>query len=350
MTELNFFNKLENGNFVGYHCEGGETHIAIGEVCLSMGTLSDNRPLFICYDKISWFPSHLDPEKFVTYEIEFTPPTKYVVFDKWEEYMSLFQWSETKKNFILTSKLKKMIDDGIHLFILDKNNNRDELPEAFIINPTQYVRAIKVIPANGIKKLDIPDAEVYYSPDFVNKEESEDIYKFLVNEIQWQQKHLTFGDKVVPIPRLTAWYGDENCNYAYSGIKNNPLPWTPLLLEIRKWIIETIMTELPELNFPVFNSVLLNHYRTGTDSVSWHSDNEKELGKKPFIVSVSFGATRKFKLKHNHTKDKADIDLESGSLLIMAGSTQHYWQHQVPKELDVTEGRINLTFRYIFGD
>jgi alkylated DNA repair dioxygenase AlkB len=96
-----------------------------------------------------------------------------------------------------------------------------------------------------------------------------------------------------------------------------------------------------------FNSVLLNLYRDGNDSISWHSDTEKELGKNPIIASVNFGETRTFQLKHMNTGERIDLQLEHGSLLIMGGAMQHYWQHQVPKTKKIIDKRINLTFRVI---
>jgi alkylated DNA repair dioxygenase AlkB len=96
-----------------------------------------------------------------------------------------------------------------------------------------------------------------------------------------------------------------------------------------------------------FNSVLLNRYRDGNDSISWHTDAEKELGINPIIASVNFGATRKFQLRHIKTKEKLEIELTHGSLLIMQGELQHFWQHQVPKTTQKVGERINLTFRVI---
>ena len=118
-----------------------------------------------------------------------------------------------------------------------------------------------------------------------------------------------------------------------------PHPWTKELLEI-KAVIEPVCEV-------VFNSVLLNLYRDGNDSISWHTDAEKELGKNPLIASVNFGAERKFQIRHNQTQEIIDIHLKHGSLLVMKGELQHFWKHQVPKQKKITEERINLTFRVI---
>ncbi len=138
---------------------------------------------------------------------------------------------------------------------------------------------------------------------------------------------------------MTAWYGDNDKPYSFSGITLNPNNWTSELTEIKKKI-ETMCN----VNF---NSVLLNLYRNGQDSISWHTDAEKELGINPVIASVNFGATRKFQLRHIKTKEKIEIELTHGSLLIMQSELQHYWQHQVPKTNKAIGERINLTFRVI---
>ena len=136
-------------------------------------------------------------------------------------------------------------------------------------------------------------------------------------------------------PRLTAWYGDEGKTYVYSGIRNHPLPWTPLLLALK--------AKAEGFAESAFNSVLLNYYRDGGDSVGWHADNEPELGGRPVIASLSLGATRTFELRRRTTGKVAKLPLTSGSILVMRGTTQHNWVHRVPKEPG-SASRINLTF------
>ena len=161
----------------------------------------------------------------------------------------------------------------------------------------------------------------------------------LLSEIEWKQESMNMYGKQVLFPRLTAWYGDNDKPYSFSGITLAPKTWTKELLDIKEKI-----EPISKVNF---NSVLLNRYRSGNDSISWHTDAEKELGQNPIIASISFGAKRKFQLKHKETKEKLDIDLTHGSLLIMQGELQHFWQHQIPKtKKDISE-RINLTFRVI---
>ena len=151
-----------------------------------------------------------------------------------------------------------------------------------------------------------------------------------------------FG-KLVQEPRLTAWYCDEGKIYTYSGKTQMPNAWHPTLLEIKNKI-ETVS----EISAK-YNSVLCNLYRNGNDSMGWHSDDEKELAQNPIIASVNLGETRRFLFRHKHDKTlKHELLLTHGSLLIMSGTMQHFWQHAVPKEPKKTEARINLTFRKIF--
>jgi alkylated DNA repair dioxygenase AlkB len=145
--------------------------------------------------------------------------------------------------------------------------------------------------------------------------------------------------KQVAFPRLTSWYGDNDKPYSFSGITLQPKEWTRELLEVK--------ARIESLAHVQFNSVLLNRYRNQNDSISWHTDAEKELGQNPVIASVNFGATRKFQLRHINTKEKLEIELTHGSLLIMQGELQHFWQHQVPKVSKDVNERINLTFRVI---
>lgn len=160
----------------------------------------------------------------------------------------------------------------------------------------------------------------------------------LLTETPWRQDSLNFGGKPVLVPRLQAWYGDRR--YGYSGLKLAPLPWTPVLDGIRRKISQAAQLE--------FNSVLVNYYRDGNDSVAWHSDDERELGPDPRIASLSLGATRRFELKHRTRKQtRMSMPLENGSLLLMGSGLQRHWMHQLPKEAGITLPRINLTFRFI---
>ena len=188
--------------------------------------------------------------------------------------------------------------------------------------------------------LDLPDAEIIYYPQFFDKEQADNIYAELLQEIAWQQDTITIYGKTHPQPRLTALYGNEGKPYSYSNITMHPQPWNSLLQKIKYYIEATTECQ--------FTTVLLNQYRDGKDSNGWHADNEKELGDNPIIASLSFGAERVFQLKHNTIVDaKKSITLEHGSLLLMKGSTQHFWKHQIPKTAKPVGTRINLTFRSI---
>lgn len=194
---------------------------------------------------------------------------------------------------------------------------------------------------NGRDKnvVQIDNGEYVYLPSFFSRPEADEYLNELKDNILWKQESMNMYGKQVNFPRLTAWYGNNDKPYSFSGITLNPNPWTETLLIIKSKI-ET------KANVS-FNSVLLNRYRNGNDSISWHTDAEPELGSNPVIASVNFGATRKFQLRHIKTKEKIEIELTHGSLLIMQGELQHFWQHQVPKTSKVVSERINLTFRVI---
>ncbi len=189
----------------------------------------------------------------------------------------------------------------------------------------------------GLNK--IKNGEYLFYPNFFTKFESDLFLGKLKADIEWKQESMNMYGKQVAFPRLTAWYGDNDKPYSFSGITLTPKIWTKELLEIKD--------KIEPFSKVQFNSVLLNRYRSGSDSISWHTDAEKELGQNPVIASVNFGATRKFQLRHNETKEKIEIELTHGSLLIMQGELQHYWQHQVPKTSKLIGERINLTFRVI---
>jgi alkylated DNA repair dioxygenase AlkB len=186
----------------------------------------------------------------------------------------------------------------------------------------------------------LPDAEIIYFPTFLSKEEADSLFLELIENIPWQQDEITVYGKKHLQPRLTALYGNEGKPYSYSNIVMQPHYWTLSLQKI-KLLIESVC----ETNF---TTVLLNYYRDGNDSNGWHADNEKELGTNPVIASLSLGAERNFQLRHNSdSTQKRSIILENGSLLVMKGTTQHFWKHQVPKTAKPIGPRINLTFRVI---
>jgi alkylated DNA repair dioxygenase AlkB len=186
----------------------------------------------------------------------------------------------------------------------------------------------------------LPDAEIIYFPAFFSKEEADSLFQELLKDIPWQQDEITVYGKKHLQPRLTALYGNEGKPYSYSNIVMQPHYWT-LTLQKLKSLVESVSATN-------FTTVLLNYYRDGSDSNGWHADNERELGTNPVIASLSLGAERNFQLKHNiDASQKKNIILENGSLLVMKGSTQHFWKHQVPKTTKPIGPRINLTFRVI---
>ena len=167
------------------------------------------------------------------------------------------------------------------------------------------------------------------------------MFTTLLAATPWRQDTLRFGGKAVPVPRLQAWYGDANSRYGYSGLQLAPLPWTPLLRSLRDRLTQTLGLR--------FNSVLLNYYRDGNDSVAWHSDDEPELGPDPQIASLSLGTARRFELRHRWHKalPKRQLLLADGSLLLMGHHLQRHWQHRLPKEPGLLGARLNLTFRLV---
>jgi alkylated DNA repair dioxygenase AlkB len=191
--------------------------------------------------------------------------------------------------------------------------------------------------------LTLPDAELLYIPHAFAGVQAQRFLEHFLHEVPWRQDHIHIAGKKIAVPRLQNWFGDSEAHYSYSGIALSPLSWTQPLLEIKD--------RVQRLSQCQFNSVLANQYRDGHDSVSWHSDDEPELGAQPVIASVSFGASRCFELRHRErrTQPSLRLVLDHGSVLVMRGTTQECWMHQVPKEKGVLAPRINLTFRRILS-
>ncbi|MBV8371035.1 MAG: alpha-ketoglutarate-dependent dioxygenase AlkB [Candidatus Eremiobacteraeota bacterium] len=183
------------------------------------------------------------------------------------------------------------------------------------------------------------DGLVTYDPYFLDPDTAERAFHLLQSDIEWSQEFLKMYGRRIPFPRLTAWYGDSGAAYTYSGVRNEPHRWTPALRDLQGRLVERMGVR--------FNSVLLNYYRHGQDSLSWHADDEPELGDEPIIASLSLGAVREFQLKHRIDGEVVSVPLEPGSLLVMSRETQRFWCHRVPKERNVHSARINLTFRVI---
>ncbi len=194
----------------------------------------------------------------------------------------------------------------------------------------------------------LPQAKLVFQKQFIPQNIADNLLQTFIETIEWEQGEIMMFGKKVLEPRLTAWYGDAEKSYTYSGKTQKAKIWTPELTELRflvsEWVMQCLGAAIPD-----FNSVLLNYYRNGSDSMGYHADNEKELGKNPVIASVNLGQTRRFQFRRKDDKSiKHDIELTHGSLLIMAGEMQHYWQHGIPKEPKKNQPRINLTFRHIY--
>ncbi len=188
--------------------------------------------------------------------------------------------------------------------------------------------------------LDGPDGRVRLWETAIAPARASSWLEALLGEVPWQTERITMFGKTHEVPRRVAWYGDAGATYCYAGVQHEPLPWSPLLAQIRNEVHHLIPGH-------PFNSVLLNWYRNGRDRMGWHADNEPELGRNPVIASVSLGATRRFDLKHRVTGEKVQLPLPSGSLLVMDGPLQHHWLHQLPATAKVHDPRVNLTFRSV---
>jgi len=185
------------------------------------------------------------------------------------------------------------------------------------------------------------DGIVNYYGKVIAEDDADAYLKTLLETIEWKNDEAIIFGRHIITKRKVAWYGDDGYSYKYSGTTKQALSWTPQLLELKK------LTE--KLTGESFNSCLLNLYHDGSEGMAWHSDDEKSLGKDSAIASLSFGAERKFSLKHRVSKETHSVLLENGSLLMMKGATQTNWLHSLPKSKKIVEPRVNLTFRRMIG-
>ncbi len=179
-------------------------------------------------------------------------------------------------------------------------------------------------------------AGLIYVPTALSETDAESLLQQLKSAIDFEQEHVTIYGKRSPMPRLTAWHADPGCDYRYGGELHKPKPWIQDLVDLKDVFEGGLST--------TFNSVICNLYRDGSDSVDWHADDEVFVARS-HIASLSLGAARKFKIRHNETKAVTDYELPSGSLLVMTGTFQETYQHCVPKTKKAKGERINLTFR-----
>lgn len=187
---------------------------------------------------------------------------------------------------------------------------------------------------------DTPRPDVDWRPDWLAPAQASALLQRLLDEVDWRQDVIRVpGGAQVPLPRLTAWQGEPDAVYVYSGIRNVPQPWSPAVEEMRRQLERDLGLR--------FDSVLLNRYRDGNDALGWHADDERSLGPEPTIASVSLGATRRFEMRSRDRGPVLRWQLSHGSLLVMKGRTQHDWVHRVPRERGAVGERVNLTFRRV---
>lgn len=187
----------------------------------------------------------------------------------------------------------------------------------------------------------LDDEYFHYHGGFIPADETERQLGVLWNQLAWQQYQISLFGRSVAQPRLSAWYGAPEARYRYSGLRLEPLSWHPLLLDLKNRLEDHLQQ--------AFNSVLANAYRDGRDSMGWHSDDERELGLRPLVASISLGAERRFLVRKKGNSRSGGLWLEDGSLLVMKRGCQEVYQHSVPKTRQAVGLRINLTFRQIEG-
>ena len=185
--------------------------------------------------------------------------------------------------------------------------------------------------------VELPGAAISYDPDWLGSEAASALFEALRAALPWERHRITVYGRSLEAPRLSCWVGDAA--YTYSGTRFEPHPWPTALAPVRERLEDELHAG--------FNSVLANLYRDGNDRLGFHRDSEPELGPEPLIASVSLGATRRFRLREREGRGSYGIDLEHGSLLVMAGATQRNWLHAVPQTARVVGPRINLTFRRV---
>jgi alkylated DNA repair dioxygenase AlkB len=191
------------------------------------------------------------------------------------------------------------------------------------------------------QRINLPDADLllWHALDLGAPPDA--VLRDLIAQTDWRQDPIQLFGRSYAQPRLVAWHGDPDAAYRYSGLRMEPLPWTDLLLRLR--------AQASARAGAAFNSVLLNYYRDGRDSMGLHSDDERELGPEPVIASLSLGAERRLLFRHRTRRDVASarIALPCSSLLIMRGPTQRHWKHGIEKSMAACGPRVNLTFRLI---
>jgi len=193
-----------------------------------------------------------------------------------------------------------------------------------------------------LEELPLAGASLSFDPHWLSPEQADALFAVLHAGIAWEVHRIRLFGRLVDSPRLSSWIGDPGAGYVYSGARFEPRPWPEALNAVRD--------RLAAATGERFNSVLANLYRDGRDAMGWHSDDERELGARPVIASLSLGATRRFVLKHRRQPEcRLTLELPHGSLLLMSGETQANYRHGLPRTARPVGPRINLTFRRIQG-
>jgi alkylated DNA repair dioxygenase AlkB len=190
-----------------------------------------------------------------------------------------------------------------------------------------------------LERIALAGADLRFDPCFVAAGEAQAAFEALRDTLPWEVHRIRLFGRLVDSPRLSAWIGDPEAAYRYSGTRFEPRPWTPALRALRDRVAAACGVG--------FNSVLANRYRDGANHMGWHADDERELGPRPVIASLSLGAPRRFRLKHRDGAPALALELPAGSLLVMQGDTQRHYRHALPKTARPVGERINLTFRHI---
>jgi alkylated DNA repair dioxygenase AlkB len=183
------------------------------------------------------------------------------------------------------------------------------------------------------------DGELLYWPGFIGGARADSLFQQLLGEIAWQDEILADAGRWVRLPRAVCWYGDAGAVYPYAGFTHRPRPWTDALLGLKQ--------EVEQAAGQRFNGVLCNLYRHGGEAMGWHTDLEPALGPRPVIASLSFGAERRMRFRHNGGGERAALRLTGGSLLVMGGALQRHWRHAIPAMPEVGAARVNLNFRAV---
>jgi len=186
------------------------------------------------------------------------------------------------------------------------------------------------------------DGSALLIPKFLSPGRTSPLFQQIMNETPWEMPEMVMFGKKYSQAGLSTWFTNTNVSYVYSGITRTPHAMTAVL--------QAVMEQCTVASGAEYNSVLVNLYRDGNDSVSWHADNEEINGSEPVIASVSLGATRRFDLRHKESGETVRVDLEDGSLLVMSGLSQHCWVHQIAKTKSKVGPRINLTFRQVISN